>query len=115
MLARPAGVGTLAWTRDTNGILRARDHLSNLRPPRHSAEAYVVYAGARLDVAGYRYSHLHPTTVGSLLERHPRLDMKRAAAPMFDAEAAGNRGSRVHFYTRYLAVKWFMRRPPFPE
>jgi hypothetical protein len=87
----------------------------NISPPASSPEAYVVYAGARLDVAGYRYDDIHPTTMKALLERHPRLDLKQEAEPMFDALAAANPGSRAHFLTRYLAVKWFMRRAPFEE
>ena len=87
----------------------------NLRPPRNSPEAYAVYAGARLDVAGYRYGDVHPDALRSVLDRHPRLDLKRESAPMFEAQAAANPGSRAHFYTRYLAVNWFVRRAPFDE
>jgi hypothetical protein len=87
----------------------------NVSPPRRTAEAYVVYAGARLDVTGYRYRDLHPDTVEALIERHPRLDLKRESAPIFDELAVANPGSRAHFVTRYLAVKWFIRRAPFAE
>jgi hypothetical protein len=88
---------------------------ANLWPPRDSAEAYLVFAGSRLDTAGYRYWDLHPETVGAVLERHPRLDFKRKCEPIFDAQAAANPGSRMHFMTRYLAAKWFIRRTPFDE
>jgi hypothetical protein len=87
----------------------------NLRPPRHSAEAYAVYAGARLDVAGYRHGDIHPETLASVLDRHPRLDLKRQFAPMFDAQAAASPGSRAHVLTRCLAAKWFTRHAPFAE
>jgi hypothetical protein len=87
----------------------------NLWPPRDSAEAYVVFVGARLDVVGYRYWDLHPDTVGPVLERHPRLHLKREAVAGFEAQAAANPGSRIHFYTRYLAGNWFTRRAPFDE
>ncbi|MFL5821384.1 MAG: hypothetical protein ACJ76S_11955 [Solirubrobacteraceae bacterium] len=87
----------------------------NLRPPQNSPEAYAVYAGARLDVAGYRYGDLHPDALATVLERHPRLQLKRDSAPMFEAQAESNPGSRAHFYTRYLAVNWFVRRAPFEE
>jgi hypothetical protein len=88
---------------------------ANLWPPRDSAEAYVVFVGARLDTVGYRYWDLHPETVGSVLERHPRLELKRESVPIFDAQAAANPGSRMHFMTRYLAATWFMCRAPFDE
>jgi hypothetical protein len=87
----------------------------NLRPPRGSAEAYVVFVGARLDTVGYRYGDLHPDTVQAVRERHPRLALKRECLPMFDDQASANHGSRVHFMTRYLAAKWFIRHAPFPE
>ncbi len=87
----------------------------NLRPPRDSAEAYVVFVGARLDTVGYRYWDLHPETVRAVLDRHPRLHLKRESRPMFAAQAAANPGSRVHFMTRYLAANWLIRRAPFDE
>ena len=87
----------------------------NVRPPRTSVEAYVVYAGARLDVAAYRYGDVHPDTMAAIVEQHPRLDLKRKSAPMFTAQSAANRGSRADFYTRFLAVNLFTRRTPFLE
>jgi hypothetical protein len=88
---------------------------ANLWPPHDSAEAYIVFVGSRLDTAGYRYWDLHPETVRAVLERHPRLDFKRKCGPVFDAQAAANPGSRMHFMTRYLAAKWFIRRTLFDE
>jgi hypothetical protein len=87
----------------------------NLRPPRNSAEAYLVYAGARLDVSGYRYGDVRPETLASVLHRHPRLALKQESGPMFDAQAAANPGSRAAFLTRYLGVKWFTQHAPFAE
>jgi hypothetical protein len=87
----------------------------NLWPPRESNEAQVVFLGARLDVVGFRYWDPHPETARDVLERHPRLELKRESAPMFKAQASANPGSRVHFYTRYLAGNWFVRRAPFAE
>jgi hypothetical protein len=87
----------------------------NLWPPNESNEARVVFLGARLDVVGYRYWDLHRETVRDVLERHPRLELKREFAPMVEAQAVTNPGSRVHFYTRYLAGNWFVRRTPFDE
>jgi hypothetical protein len=88
---------------------------ANLWPPRDSAESYVVFAGARLDVVGYRYWDLHPATVQAVLEDRPRLELKRRSMPIFDAQADGNPGSRMAFMTRYLAATWFMRHAPFDE
>ncbi len=88
---------------------------ANLWPPRDSPEAYVVFVGARLDVVGYRYWDLHPDTVADVIARHPRLDLKRASVPIFEAQAEANPGSRMHFMTRYLAVTRFMNHAPFDE
>jgi hypothetical protein len=88
---------------------------ANLWPPRDSLESYVVFAGARLDVVGYRFWDLHPDTVQAVLERDPRLELKRRSVPIFQAQADANPGSRMHFMTRYLAATWFMRHAPFDE
>jgi hypothetical protein len=87
----------------------------NVWPPRGSAESYVVFVGARLDVVGYRYWDLHPETINAVLEHHPRLDLKRESARGFEAQASANPGSRAHFHTRYLGSKWFTRHAPFDE
>jgi hypothetical protein len=88
---------------------------ANLWPPRGSPESYLVFAGARLDVVGYRHWDLHPTTLQAVLERHPRLELKRRSVKIFEAQAAANPGSRMHLMTRYLAATWFMRHAPFDE
>lgn len=114
---RVIALGTEAGWDDARAATAAEAvtlHL-NLWPPRESNEARVVFLGARLDVVGYRYWDLHPETVRDVLQRHPRLQLKRESAPMFEAQATVNPGSRVHFYTRYLAGNWFIRRAPFEE
>jgi hypothetical protein len=50
-----------------------------------------------------------------VLERHPRLALKRDSAPMFRAQSSANRSSRADFYTRFLGVNWFVRHAPFDE
>jgi hypothetical protein len=87
----------------------------NVWPPQARPEAYVVFVGARLDVVGYRYWDLDDRTIDAVLDRHPRLDLKRQSYGGFDAQARANPGSRVHFHTRYLAAKWFTRHAPFDE
>jgi hypothetical protein len=87
----------------------------NLVPPRDSAEAKVVFVGARLDVVGYRHWDLRAETIASVLQRYPRLDLKEKSCQGFAAQAATNPGSRIHLYKRYLAINWFTRRAPFEE
>ena len=88
---------------------------ANVRPPRQSNEAYLVYAGSRLDVIGYRHGHLHQETVTQIVARHPRLDMKRQSPPLFEGQAAANPGTRIAFLTRFVGANWFMSRAPFDE
>lgn len=78
-------------------------------------DAYVVFLGARLDVLGYRHWDLAPETVATVLQRYPRLDLKRESLAGFENQSVANRGTRVHFHTRYLASKWFCQRAPFDE
>jgi hypothetical protein len=88
---------------------------ANMLPPHDSDEIYLVYAGARLDTAGYRFAHLPAETVAVVLDRYPRLGMKRAWASIFAAQSRANRGSRVDVMNRYLAAAAFVRRAPFEE
>ena len=82
---------------------------------RHGPEAYLLYAGARLDQTGFRYGDLHPDTVHAVLERHPRQGWKRACCGMMSKQAEATPGSRAHFYTRHLAGNSFIMRAPFEE
>lgn len=87
----------------------------NVMPPRDSDDAYVVFVGARLDVIGYRHWDLAAETVAMVLQRYPRLDLKRESLAGFENQSVANRGTRVHFHTRYLASKWFCQNAPFDE
>ncbi len=107
---------TAGWDRRrSEAAAEAITYHLNVWPPRDSVESYVVFVGARLDVVGYRYWHLHPDDIANVVGRHPRLDLKQKSYAGFDAQAGANPGSRVHFHTRYLASKWFTRRAPFEE
>ena len=78
-------------------------------------EAYLLYAGARLDQTGFRYGDLHPDTVRAVLQRYPRQSWKRACCEMMGKQALAAPGSRVHLYTRYLAGNSFIMRAPFED
>jgi hypothetical protein len=81
----------------------------------HGPEAYLLYAGARLDQTGFRYGDLHPDTVRAVLQCYPRQSWKRACCQMMNKQALAAPGSRVHFYTRYLAGNSFIIRAPFED
>ncbi|MFN2595414.1 MAG: HD domain-containing protein [Actinomycetota bacterium] len=104
------------WTEARSlGVADAITLHLNLIAPKDSPEARAVFFGARLDTVGYRYGDLDPDALKQALHRFPRERLKARSAPMFDAQATRNKGSRVHFYTRYLACNWFVRRTQFSE
>jgi len=82
---------------------------------RYGPEAYLLYAGARLDQSGFRYGDLHPEDVQAVVARYPREGWKGACCEMMSAQAQGVPGSRVSFYTRYLAGNRLIVRAPFRD
>jgi hypothetical protein len=87
----------------------------NLIPPRASPEAYAVFIGARLDITGFRLDEIGAANRMQILERYPRLDLKRETTPLFNMQSKENPGCRMDFYTRFLGANWFMHRAPFEE
>jgi hypothetical protein len=90
-------------------------HLNLLLSLDHGAEAYLVYAGTRLDATGYRYWDLHPAAISSVLARYPRLALKRVWVETMEKQAVGTPGTRSHFYTRSLRGNRFIMNAPFEE
>jgi hypothetical protein len=90
-------------------------HLNLLLGLDHGAEAYLVYAGTRLDATGYRYWNLHPSAVETVLARYPRLDLKRVWVQTMDKQAQGTPGTRSDFYTRVLRGNRFIVHAPFED
>jgi hypothetical protein len=82
---------------------------------RYGPEAYLLYAGARLDQTGFRFGDLHPEDVDRVLARYPREGWKRSCCQMMRNQADGVPGSRVSFYTRSLAGNCFIKRAPFQD
>lgn len=80
---------------------------------RYGPEAYLLYAGARLDQTGFRYGDQHPEDLRAVLARYPREGWKRACCQMMSQQACGVPGSRATFYTRFLAGNRFIIRAPF--
>ena len=88
----------------------------NLRVPLEAGpEAYLLFAGSRLDAVGYRNWDLDSPARDRVLERYPRAQMKDSFARTMTAQAQMSPGSRSHLYTRYLAGNRFICRAPFPE
>jgi hypothetical protein len=88
----------------------------NLRVrPKEGVEAYLLTAGAQLDVIGARFWQIHRDTVAAVLERYPRAAVKRGMVDLFRKEAGQRRGSRAGFYYRYLGLPLLVRLAPFEQ
>lgn len=97
-LAREAGWAPPRRRLVADAITR---HL-NLWVSREAApEAYLLCAGAKLDVVGFRYWDVSPRLVDAVLERYPRLGFKDEFRPTLRASAAAAPASRSGRYQRF--------------
>ena len=76
-------------------------------------EAYLLAAGAGVDVAGLRSWRLPPDLLAHAVDQHPRLDAKRVFAEVFRTEARQVPRGRVDFLRRYAAFDLAVRWAPF--
>jgi hypothetical protein len=79
----------------------------------HGAVAYLLSAGAAVDVVGLRSWQLPAEVLDDVVERHPRLGFKREFAAAFRDEAARAPGGRVQLLRRYGAFDLAIRSAPF--
>lgn len=77
------------------------------------AVAYLLSAGAALDVIGLRCCQLPPSTVARILEAHPRANFKASFASAFREESARVPRGRARFLERYAAFDLAIRTAPF--
>jgi hypothetical protein len=77
--------------------------------------AYLLSAGAALDVTGLRCWDLPPSAVDRILEVHPRTDFKRFYASAFREESTRVPRGRARFLERYAAFDLAIRSAPFRE
>jgi hypothetical protein len=77
--------------------------------------AYLLAAGAALDVIGSRAWDLPPAAVASVLESDPRVGFKREFADLWRAEAARVPGGRAEFLQRYVPLPLAIRLAPFRD
>jgi hypothetical protein len=116
----PAADDAIALTRGC-GWSKARAQVTaeaitlhaNVWPPRHTIEAYLLFAGSRLDVVGYRYRDIDQTIMRAVLEQEPRLDLSRESRRLFRAQASANPGSRLAFLSGLPGADRFMGRDLF--
>jgi hypothetical protein len=75
--------------------------------------AYLLAAGAGVDVAGLRSWQLPPDLLAAVAERHPRLGFKDEFAAAFRTEAARVPRGRAQFLRRYGAFDLAIKLAPF--
>jgi len=81
--------------------------------PAHGLVAYLLSAGAGLDVVGLRAWTLPPDTLDVITSTYPRLEFKREFAAAFRTEAAHVPAGRAAFLRRYGAFALAIRLAPF--
>jgi len=77
--------------------------------------AYLMSAGAALDVIGLRAWQLPPDVLAAVVTAHPRSSFKREFRGAWAAEAAAVPGGRAQFLRRYGAFDLAVRLAPFTE
>jgi hypothetical protein len=79
----------------------------------HGAVAYLLAAGAGLDVVGLRSWQLPPDVLAAVTTQYPRLGFKREFVAAFRGEAARVPRGRVAFLRRYGAFDLAIKAAPF--
>jgi hypothetical protein len=87
-------------------------HSPDVRPS-DGPVAYLLSAGAALDVIGLRAWDLPPSTIAEVVAQHPRAGFKRGFARAFREEAARVPRGRAQFLQRYAAFGLAIRLAPF--
>ena len=81
--------------------------------PAHGPVAYLLSAGAAVDVVGLRSWQLPPDVLASVVEQHPRLGFKHEFSAAFRDEATRVPRGRAQFLRRYGAFDLAIRIAPF--
>jgi len=88
-------------------------HYSPRVPLARGPVAYLLSAGAGVDVAGLRSWQLPPDLLAEVVDQHPRLGFKDEFTAAFRAEAARVPGGRAQFLRRYGAFDLAIKLAPF--
>lgn len=75
--------------------------------------AYLLSAGAAVDVVGLRSWRLPPELLASVVAQHPRLGFKREFSAAFRTEAARVPHGRARFLRSYGAFDLAIKLAPF--
>jgi hypothetical protein len=79
----------------------------------HGPVAYLLSAGAGLDVAGVRSWQLPPDLLAAVVAAHPRAGFKREFSAAFRTEATRVPDGRAQFLRRYGAFDLAIKTAPF--
>jgi hypothetical protein len=109
-VAEEVGLSTAAT--DTVRTAITLHHSPGVSQSRGSV-AYLLSAGAGLDVIGLHSWRLPPTVLAAVTSRHPRLGFKREFSGAFGAEAAAVPRGRAAFLRRYGAFDLAIKVAPF--
>jgi hypothetical protein len=77
--------------------------------------AYLLSAGAALDVIGLRSWMLPPGLLAAIVAEHPRMGFKREFTMAIAAQAAVEPWGRTGFLSRYAGLGLAIRLAPFPS
>lgn len=83
--------------------------------PGHGPVAYLLSAGAAVDVIGVRSWQLPPDVLASVVGQHPRFGFKREFSAAFRDEAARVHRGRAQFLRRYGALDLAIKLAPFRD
>jgi hypothetical protein len=87
-------------------------HLNVIVDPCHGKEAQMVRAGAGGDVAGLDLDMLHADQIHAVVNRHPRLSMKREILERISTEADERPCCRLAFLMKRLSFADYIRHAP---
>jgi hypothetical protein len=91
-------------------------HVNPSVDPERSLEGHLLAAGATLDgVALRRYWNMDPAFAAAVLERHPRLGMKKELRPLLREHARAAPHARIAFMWRWGRLGTLVSRAPFAE
>lgn len=107
-------VGLPPGAADTLATAITLHHSPDVRPA-DGPVAYLLSAGAALDVIGLRAWDLPPATISAVQARHPRLGFKRRFAHLFREEAVRVPRGRARFLRSAAAFDLAIRLAPFGE
>jgi hypothetical protein len=109
-VAEQVGLSTAATDTLSSAITL---HLSPGVSQQHGPVAYLLAAGAAVDVVGLRSWQLPPALLTDVVSAHPRDGFKREFAAAFRAEAVRAPGGRAAYLRRYGAFDLAIRTAPF--